>query len=669
MMNFNKVALTIALALSVAACGSDNDGDSVQAPVVEPPVQEKPDYIDVAVSPQAPMDGTVQVRLGAYQDNITSWLHENPGIGDPDKGNGKTSIKNAADAGVVNQNWPEGHAFNVEIADVDRVLRENPDGLGAGSYRPDIFIEGRYSVFDVLRYLAVTRDDLELTIVKDHNESGLGTPLYTVSWDQNGDGQFDADEVDNENWHFRLFAMGDEFTRAISNSQGFHAGGELNYMRMDEMWANPNTRYNLQPFSEYMTARRHWVQKTQVERQKERGFVLQQFEADSPVIDQNATELAPDGRTQKITVKLHDVPVTANNHRPDIFQPGVITGMDIFVAAGKESEAQGYGDFSYTFWNVLHTGAEVGNYAVTQFLGIRNKGLRGWLTYYVEGEDYQTAAETNRDVFFEPSCNWNANGEPVAADSSDKIPKEACFEEWSGTFGGTLIHIMSDIAVHNYLPENAVVRYGNQYASWNPDIESRQYDADYTSVTETLQYDYSVAKDGSDVRTLRAFKAADVTSGSNAPLLNEAHFGWNIADCTLCHNEEKQPLGHGGHNWPTPYADGFDNTQPAYCASCHGTNGAPVGHGELDTCFWCHDGDLEGKQHGEASLKHQVTGDDIRANDLDRYGNIPNYQGYPSDALGNYKKYESVTTSGNSNYHLGQTFPDPFSCLSCHPND
>ncbi|WP_153914401.1 hypothetical protein [Shewanella sp. TC10] len=644
-MKFKKTLLCFSMVALLSACGSDSDPVPPTDP--EEPVVPKPDYIDVNVTPELERFGIVKIQLGKQQDNITEWVVANGA----DENDYSYNIKAAQDAGIVNEPWPEDHVVEVDLEKLHNTLITNPDGLGEGSYRNDIFVAERYSVFDILRYLAITLEDLTLTVTEDYQTSGLGTPTFTISWDEDGDGNLD--EVDNPNWHFRLFAQGDEFTRAVSNTQGFHAGGELNYLRMDEVLAQPNMTYNFQPFSEYMTARRHWVQKRQVERQKERGMVLQQFEANPPIGDD---------------VKLYDIPVKPLNHRPDIFQPGVITGMDIYVAAGKAAQERGLGDFSYTFWNVLQSGADVGHYALTQFLGIRNKGLQGWLTYYIEGENYKDAPNTNRDVFKYPDCNWNAQGENVAADSPDKISKEICRAEWAGTFGGTLIHLMSDVYVHNYLPENTVTRYGNQYASWNPDVISRPYDSDY-QVDDLLVHDFSEAKDGSDVKTIRIHKLPTENSKNNAKILTETHFGWGIADCTLCHNEEKDPKGHGGANWPTAYTDGFDNTQPAFCASCHGANGGKAGHGELDTCFWCHDRDLANKKHGEASTLVQVTGDDIRANDEDRYGNVAPYPGYPSDSLGNYKPYTSVTTSGTNHYRIGKVFPDPYSCLSCHPNE
>lgn len=173
-------------------------------------------------------------------------------------------------------------------------------------------------------------------------------------------------------------------------------------------------------------------------------------------------------------------------------------------------------------------------------------------------------------------------------------------------------------------------------------------------------WDFSKERNNTDVHLLQTLKVADKNNLSgNAHLLDESHFGWKIADCSLCHNENKDPNGHGGFSWPVNHAAGFNNIQPYYCATCHGNNGAPEMHSYTASCFWCHSQDKTPSNHGEASAKMTITKEDSVPNKVSRRGL---YNRLNAD----FELYDDIIEGKNNFYSRTLSFPDPYSCATCH---
>ncbi|MGS0681980.1 hypothetical protein ACVBIL_12530 [Shewanella sp. 125m-7] len=629
-------------------CGSDDNTHTIPTPEPDP---ETSKYLMLDVKPEAKFEGEFYVNLGRYPDPVKAWLQSDEAkhLGDVDHGHDRpeNGVIYAADerdavlASIVNE--PE-KVIAVDTAKMHQLLMTNPDGLGAGSARGDIFVTGHYSAFDALRYLALTRDDLRLDKVVAHDYTGRDTYEYTVSWDCNGDGEFsDSDNISTDpddiygcgvnasnfespDWHFRFtFENGQTKnggTKENGTLNGIGPQGEGTYERMDQFWLKPGMLIRFQSFSNAMTQRRQWVQDTEMKRLDQNG---------GKVIVPQFMVVPPKPATPTMVKGLE---VTAHNMRPDIFQPGVITGMDMFLSAADAGL-----DIKFNYWPNLSTGAEVGGFALFSAQGVASSVGRGWSTKFGE-------FAIDHDFGRHSTCDFSSQGLIV--------PAEDCRRDWQSRFGGTVLHLMSDVWVMNQPPEYAAAAYLDHYKTWG---------MEEFSGNDIVERDFSEAEDGSDIMTLQVFALPDA---EEEPVLQSTHFGWGIADCTECHNETKSPLGHGGHSWPINSSDGFDQTQPYYCATCHGSNGAPDAHGETARCFWCHDSDTSRPaHHGDASTQRLFQGDDVKGNS--HIYNAPSeINALPRDNMGNFKELDKVWSSINSDWNMSKAFPDPYSCMTCH---
>ncbi|WP_090366815.1 hypothetical protein [Ferrimonas sediminum] len=626
MMKTHSLSVLLLAAL-LGGCGSDDDSANTPAPEPTPP---KSPYLTLDIQPQAKFEGQFVVYLGRYADPLKDWLQSDQAR--DLSGDGRIDERDAHLDGVYN---PPQTAIVVDAKEMDRVLRTNPDGLGAGSARPDIFVDGHYSSFDALRYLAYTRQDLKLEQVQPPALTGRDTFEFVLSWDRNGDGVFDEQDNDlyanfmGHDWHTRVKYDGGELIKLNGTLDGLGPQGEAHYERLDQIWVQPGMTLRFQPFSPEMTERRHWVQDREMARLAQNGgrVVLPQLNIMKP------------GEAQpKVIANLE---VTAHNMRPDIFQPGVITKMDIFLSAADAGL-----DVAFNYWPSLSTGATVEHFALFRVDGIASEVGRGWATVYGD-------MAVHGDFSRASVCDFSS---PATGGMNLVVDPEHCRLDWNSNFGGNVMHMMADTWVMNQPVQFTMILVKDHYKLWGMEEYSGK---------ARVERDFSDGEDGSDIMTLQAFELPEAGSG---PVLTETHFGWGIADCTECHNEQKQPLGHGGHSWPVNSADGFDSTQPYYCATCHGNNGAPKGHGETARCFWCHAGDsTTPDHHGEASTRRLYQGEAIKSND--KIYNDPNeLNALPRDSDGNYQPYEQVWSSVNSDWDMSRVFPDPYSCMTCHPN-
>ncbi|ABV36749.1 hypothetical protein Ssed_2140 [Shewanella sediminis HAW-EB3] len=621
----NKLLLAALLsAVLVSGCSEDSN-DTASSPVVPPsPAKE---YSTIDVTPAAKFEGSITVRLGRFDDKYKAWRLS--GEAKDIHNDGHIDEMDAQALKIVNELEP---AIVIDAKKMHSLLQTNPDGLGKGSARADIFVNGHYSVFDVLRYLALTRDDIKLENVIDYKDTDLDTYQFTISWDQNGDGIFDAQDIESFNssgWHFRFKFDGGELRRITGSLDGVGPEGEAHYERMDQFWVQPGMDLRFQPFNAEMTARRIWVMKQEMERYRQAG---------NKVILPELVASFDGGKSYETLVT--DLEVTAHNIRPDIFQPGVITGIDAFLSA-KDMEH----DFVINYWPTVASKAPVGHYALFSVNGKNSRVGAGWTTRFGEKSTLNDFAPFTKCDF---GSDGTQNGEP-------KVSHKACWAEWNTYFGGNMLHLMTDVWVMNQAVEQVHLIYKSHY-----DIFGME---EFNGKIPT-ERDFSQSNDGSDMVSLRTLSLPKPET-STLPILKESHFGWGIANCESCHND-KLPQGHGGYSWPVNSVDGFNSIQPYYCASCHGSNGAPLGHGETARCYWCHSEDQLPKNHGEASVKQWLRGAENLEGNWHNY-NIP-ASTLPRDAAGNYAPYTEILSTINSDWNMSKSFPDPYSCMTCHPN-
>ncbi|RTR33595.1 hypothetical protein EKG39_07700 [Shewanella atlantica] len=640
-----------ALLLSLlAGCGSDDTASSPVTP--DTPEPEKSKYLTLYIKPDTKFTGEFYINLGRYDDPVTHWIHDNSDLNNKDKPkadgpdvdynkDGWIDERDAHLAGIYN---PKEPIIKVDAIKMHQLLMTNPDGLGAGTARPDIFVPGQYGVFDALRYLAVTRNDLKIENIVTPENSGRDTFEFEISWDSNGDGLFD--EMDNDiyanyqgkDWHFRSRYDGGEFKKIDSTISGIGPQGELTYSRMDQMWIQPGMTIRFQPFSPEMTQRRHWVQNREMARIAEAGGKVI---VPTIAIDYKKKDVPP-------TI-IKNLEVTAHNMRPDIFQPGVITKMDVYLSAADAGQ-----DIAFNYWPTLSTGAKIEHFALFRINGVSSDVGRGWTTGYGE-------MAMLKDFTRNSQCDFSS---PAGGGLDIEVDPEHCRIDWRTNFGGWAVHIMSDVWVMNQPVEYVYAEIKSHYKVWGmPEFSGK----------DVMDRDFSQDEDGSDIMTLQVFELPDGSgSASDKAILKPDHFGWGIADCTECHNAEKAPLGHGGYSWPINSSDGFDETQPYYCATCHGNNGAPSGHGETARCFWCHDTkENRPLHHGDASTqrRYQDSKGEIKSNTHIYNTNAPkDLNSLPRDSMGNYEEYTDLMSSRNSDWDMSRVFPDPYSCMTCHPN-
>jgi len=491
---------------------------------------------------------------------------------------------------------------------------------------------------------------------------------FKISWDKNNDGVFnetDGDVVDDPNWHFRFVPSGGKFKRARGNMQGKSPSGEGGYFRIDEFWIQPHTLVTFESMSDAMTARRRWIHSEEVKDFKANGNV--------PKVNVRVLKIDHTGFTP--VVEVRDRVVTPHNHRSDVYQDGVLTIMDALLSV-PEAEVK------FGWWGTLSTGAVVDHFAISSVIGIKSTGMAGWglmqmtpsLETITNIPDYGFML---KDFQLYPNCLFDENGATLPKEQVEKIlskqaqspiDRKTCLQDWTGAFGGGIVHVMPDAHPLTYGHLNILLMSNDLGPQFGLSLEKdnlREGD-------KTRTWDLNKDPEIEDLVTLQTFNLPEQPVGK-APILNETHFGWKVADCTLCHSEEKTPKGHGGFAWPVNSADGFDEVQPYYCATCHGSNGAPASHGELDRCFWCHSNDgIVPKNHNEASTVHRYLDTDERPLDGNiAYKTSPAFRtpGIPADDWGNHKPVKETWDSKNNDWDISAVFPDPYSCLTCHPQN
>ncbi|QIZ76106.1 hypothetical protein [Ferrimonas lipolytica] len=659
-----RLAVLTICTLALAACGSDNDNAAVNPSPADPEPTEKSkgwDYIETPYFElkDTGLKGNLYMTIGTLIDNVQPWLSTayiamaNGDASYDQNGDGLINHRDPGLAGISNEEV--GPTYTLDTQKMIDYLATNPDGFGAGTSRPDIFVEGHYNAFDVLRYTVATRDDMRFEgDVISYKDSKYNTFEFRLSWDSNGDGEFnsnDGEYYNSDDWHFASIT---------DRGQTTQYGGmrhDYNYQRMDTFWVREATEMRFLVHDEVMTNRRHWIWQREQDRTAANNgkFIVPLF---------MHIDLNPENGVE---VVANNIEVTAYNVRSDVFQPGVITAMDVWMSLAEQQEM----DIRFSWWPVMNTGAIVNSFAMM------HNPWKGAYGGWVASAPIQGELEALGDFDgLAPMCNINLDG-TSSAPGEGQVDPETCTKEWLSyrAIGGATLNDVSGSVVLPFAPEVMMLADVDTRDLYNvPEIDLREdgivsvYVADdkleHTTLNSRGDFDLYPTKDASEVADLRLLAAATAPQG-NSVILDETHFGWKIADCTQCHNSEKQPLGHGGASWPTNSADGFDDIQPYYCATCHGNNGAQEGHNRSARCFWCHNSNngsgLLPNNHGNASIAKAIPVEDNVSNKRFR-STTP--VGKPS---GNYEAYgDLIDPSHNSDYSLSKTFPDPFACGTCH---
>lgn len=629
--------------------------------------------------------------------------------------------------------------FDVDLADMSAWLENVGDDLGKGTSRPDLYQPNHYSTFDLFRYIDFIRPDLEITITKvpffgaengypslktdAYELSEINTYEFTVNWDVNGDGIFD--EADNQfvtaaidadtpllekkydreypayfesnRWHFKF-----------NNDRGYGKGdrGTLNvqnYMQMDRFALRPNQQIRFFPEFPGFTERREWLMEQDVARHIGWGGKINVPNEDSYPIDEangkpyTYMELLYflDGDVYGDVSGIKPVPYAMHmkvhpfDMRSDMYKPGVITMMDIFLAANEHNrnddpswvapEDPVTPEFEFNFWAVLSSKAIVNQFGLDKapLFGQSAGGLPGGGIIMSFSSKY---SKNEFGASVQDCSKFNIDGVQLDGtfdvDTQATQDTELCFLNFKNNANGGYFvpEMLSSYMMPYGMDSYQIMPYP---VGRDPDVKDYLY-----HLSENYEYDFnryegriannqpseagSVSPDVATVRRLDIATAGNAVG--NAPVLNENHFGWNIADCNLCHNDEKDPKGHAGASWPVNSAEGYDNTQPHFCATCHGNNGAPNAHGTDATCWWCHSPGAKGvvgeglENHGAASTKRFFEKKDWIANITEGGTRNPN-------EWGNFSEYEPGYTSTNDYYDLDKTWPDPWSCGTCHRED
>lgn len=599
---------------------------------------------------------------------------------------------------TINSRFPT--AVDVNINDFKHWLETEGDQLGKGASRPDIYQDGYYSAFDLFRYIVASRTDMTFEDITPYQESELDTFEFNVSWDVNGDGQFTATDnqyitapIDAQNkqlelahdkqypayynsnrWHYQL-------VNSVGNDDGDRGNvNNYNYIRMDRVLLRDGQTYRFFPESAVVTERRQYLWKQEVERFKTLGGTPNVPIQEAMPKDENGTPYAVLDRFYYADLNVappafisfaNNFKITAHNMRNDIYKKDVITQMDIFLSTNDhldqdtgviENNDPDHPRYTFTFWPTFHTGTIVNQFALhtMPFFGVTggNKLNEGPLWSYglIEGQSDYGAGVNDCSSF-------NLEGQPRKI-NEPYLDDRSCIQNFrNNTNAGFTVNE----TISTYL-----IPYGLESFMIYPYPTARDNNSNWSFyLNESYEYNFNQAEQtianadaltqgtiSDDIATLqRLTPATEDHPVGNAPIVKEDHFGWKIADCAQCHNEQKDPKGHGGHSWPVNAADGFDEQQAYYCSTCHGNNGAPDGHGRISSCYWCH---YDVDNHGQASSEKLLEKNQHIAN-LSTTTRAPN-------KLGNFVEYEDKYVPRNNHYDIDKTWPDPFACGTCHQN-
>ncbi|WP_299803179.1 hypothetical protein [uncultured Shewanella sp.] len=554
--------------------------------------------------------------------------------------------------------------------------------------------------------------------IDNYELSELNTYEFTVNWDVNGDGKFT--EVDNsyisskfDKYNRQLELSHDKSYPAYfeSNRWHFKANGDrgidrgdrqlltaFNYINIDRFSIREGQDVRFFPEAPTYTERRQWLWRNDIERHINQGGKINVPNEKAYPIDDKGRPYTYvndfyffDGdfydRESATEEDYHqyalDMKVYPSNLRSDMYKPGVITAIDIMLSSNTHMDEK-TGEFllndidtprfELSFWPLMVSGAIVNQFGVERapIFGIGSGASVGnglWMNFANKyAMEEFGAMVTDCDHYNIDGEQIFYKGKPLPdVKNTIVLDLKMCFlNNRNNSQGGYFTY---DMLSSTHLP------YGIE--EFELTIYPQGRDAKYPvyDVNDTHDYVFNsgavtmhkmdsktypaVAPDIATVSRLTT-PTEDNPSGS-AAVLKESHFGWKVADCTLCHNEAKDPKGHGGSSWPVNSASGFDTVQPYFCASCHGSNGAPEAHGAITTCFWCHSANSDGglPNHGDAGALFLRKQDEF-------LGNVEFGSKRSPNTWGEQDKYPDTHMPKNSTYLMSKEWPDPWACGTCH---
>jgi len=615
---------------------------------------------------------------------------------------------------------------SVNRADMIDQFQENKEPAGAIKVEPALvramlpvlwredewlrrpFNDNQITFADVLLYLSATKANFDVNYLWNEN---LSTYQYSVSYDQNGDGDFDdeQDHKDDPNWYASYLIDSGHFRREIYSS----SRGEALYRRLELTHVQPNAGIVLRSHSQAMTTRREAVQLDQAERRRK-----SQAEHGPNTVVIPKVKIAPIGQAE---LEFHDVVVTPHNLRPDIYKKdGAITIADLLLSM----DDQGLIDIGFTFWGTLGSDVSVQHFFLNEINGQKAYGLVGYLhdtgVSWAQGDFSAKYIPTFQPVGMGvmPSyCDWTGQDSPYGQLDEQGKPLQVA--------DGKI-----DLDNPECDPETTDIRdwFTDKGYHFFSDVWSLDYPGDFVAVKNMSMYVLFAEEESQRVADDHQWPIYD-TDEAEVPLTS-THFGWGIADCGSCHSLDEihvegdkgalgvnpTPVYIRDHVTSYPLSTGQEKVVAPYqCAQCHGSNGAPNGHGEVARCFWCHSEEFVPNNHGAIS-KHTTFGSltsetqpggndpdifisagaaiDVPTTDAeavavieqeykDKYSDylLPNSMPTapinfnflaPHDDVnwegrwGFYKKDMPIRT--NSDWYTDPTFPDPYSCVTCHKN-
>ncbi|QIZ75669.1 hypothetical protein [Ferrimonas lipolytica] len=578
----------------------------------------------------------------------------------------------------------------------------------------EMFNDNQITFADVFMYLSDTRDDFHVDYQWDDE---LKAYRWEVSYDRNGDGDFDDEGDDNANpdWYATYMIDFGEFRRELYYS----VEGEALYIRLENMLVQPNSGLNFRKYSKMMTKRRLKVQQTQAEIKAASAPSYYSDDTDVivvPVVD--IQPIATLGVAGGPLSRFNNVEARSHNLRPDIFKKDqAITMADVLLSMRE----QGLIDVGFSYWGKLEAGVDVQHFLVNEINGSRGSGVHGYVistgvswsmhdfsSKFIVSQQLGSdeASPLGTDITKASYCDHTGTSNPADPNDTstnypdgkiDAVGNAATFEECdpettdiSDWYADGESHIFSDVWLMNYPGDYMWVGNFNMY-DFYPTGESQRWVGD------------------------EKWPIYDINDAIEP--LTEEHFGWGVADCGNCHSLDGIHVDGDistalGVN-PTP-VDVLDvgvqsypvddptelQVAPYQCAECHGSNGAPKGHGETGRCFWCHAEDYQPTGHGTINdyVNRMVDGGnssdltfrtyevvDVDSMDADGIADLEVQleNDFATDVnLGIYPPTEGISWEGywgtypddmkvrtNNDWTTDPVYPDPYACVTCHVND